>query len=319
MTPRPVSVIIPTYNRSEKIVLTLEALNKQTLPSDKYEVLVVDNNSQDTTKETIQRCIQRYPELNLRYLFEKKQGLNFARNCGVQQANSDIVAFLDDDSIPETDWLRALVSTYGDPTIGCVGGKITPGFPENTRLPRWLSPIFNGYFSGFDPGVNQNKELAGNDYFPYGANISFKKEAIISAGFFNPKLDRCGGTLIAGGETEMCLKIQRMGWKIFYNPHAAVHHLISPSRITRKYFFDHVKGEGITKVLIDYSMCNNTITYQHLLNYLHDALKYGKILLHTFNKEDKRFFYYLRIKVYVYALVYWFKLKFLGTSWYEPE
>lgn len=312
MTPRLASVIIPTYNRSEKIVLVLEALNKQSLPLDKYEVLVVDNNSQDNTKETIQRCIQRYPDLNIRYLFEKRQGLNFARNLGVQQAQADVLVFLDDDAIPETDWLQALLSTYGDHRIGCVGGKITPGFPKGVRLPRWLSPIFNGYFSGFDPGVNQNKELTENDYFPYGANISFKKEAIISAGFFNPKLDRCGGNLIAGGETELCLKIRRMGWKIFYTPHAAVHHLISPNRITRKYFLDHAKGEGITLALIDRSLCNNVVTYQHASNYLHGIVKYGRILLSTIHEEDKRFFYYLRVRVYMTALLYWFKLVVLG-------
>ena len=313
MTPKLASVIIPTYNRSEKLVLVLEALNKQSLPPDKYEALVIDNNSQDNTKETVQRCIQRFPGLNLRYLFEEKQGLNFARNLGVQQAQADVLVFLDDDAIPETGWLQALLSACEDPKIGCVGGKITPGFPKGTRLPRWVSPIFNGYFSGFDPGGNQNKELTENDYFPYGANISFKKEAIISAGFFNPKLDRCGGNLIAGGETEMCLKIRRMGWKILYTPHATVHHLISPNRITRRYFLDHAKGEGITMALIDRSLCNNAVTYQHASNYLHGIVKYGRILLSTIHEEDKRFYYYLRVRVYLTALLYWFKLLVLGS------
>lgn len=312
MTPKQASVIIPTYNRSEKLVLVLEALNKQSLPPDRYEALVVDNNSQDNTKEAVQWCIQRFPGLNLRYLFEKKQGLNFARNLGVQQAQTDVLVFLDDDAIPETGWLQALLSVYEDTKIGCVGGKITPGFPKNARLPRWLSPIFNGYFSGFDPGGNQNKELTENGYFPYGANISFKKEAIISAGFFNPKLDRCGGNLIAGGETEMCLKIRRLGWKILYTPHATVHHLISTNRITRKYFLDHAKGEGITMALIDRSLCNNAVTYRHASNYLHGMVKYGRILLSTIHEEDKRFYYYLRVRVYLTALLYWFKLLVLG-------
>lgn len=313
MTTRLASVIIPTYNRSEKIVLVLEALNKQSLPPDTYEVLVVDNNSQDNTKETIQRCIQRYPGLHLRYLFEKRQGLNFARNLGVQQALADVLVFLDDDAIPETDWLQALLDAYRDTKTGCVGGKITPDFPQNIRLPRWLSPVFNGYFSGFDPGGSQDRELTGNAYFPYGANISFKKEAIVAAGFFNPKLDRCGGNLIAGGETEMCLKIHRMGWKIFYSPRAVVHHLISPNRLTRRYFLDHAKGEGITMVLIDRSLCNNAVTYQQASNYLHGIVKYGRMLLSTIHEEDKRFYYYLRVRVYTAALHYWFKLLIFGT------
>src|SRR4030067_2548669 len=102
MTPKLVSVIIPTYNRSDNLTLVLEALSKQSLPPDKYETLVVDNNSRDNTKETVQQCIQRFPRLNIRYLFEGKQGLNFARNLGVQQARADVLVFLDDDAIPET-------------------------------------------------------------------------------------------------------------------------------------------------------------------------------------------------------------------------
>lgn len=309
-----ISVIIPTFNRSEKLVLVLEALNKQSLLPHEYEVLVVDNNSKDNTKDVVESCVKKYSRLNIKYFFERQQGLNFARNCGVQQAHSNIVAFLDDDAIPQTDWLHTILRTYKDHTVGCVGGKVIPCFPENIRLPYWLSTIFNGYFSGFDLGGNQIKELSEKDGFPYGANISFKKEAIVSVGLFNPKLDRCGKNLIAGGETEICIRIHRMGWKILYNPDSIVKHLISPNRINKKYFLEHVKGEGITKTLIDYHLCNNTITYRHLLNYLYDLLKYSKNLLYCFHKADKRFYYYLRIRVNVYALISWFKVKYMGMS-----
>ncbi|MBM4065526.1 MAG: glycosyltransferase [Planctomycetes bacterium] len=309
MINKLISVIIPTFNRSEKLILVLEALNNQSLPSHDYEVLVVDNNSNDNTKEAVETSIGKFTRLNIKYLFEKQQGLNFARNCGVQQAHSNIIAFLDDDAIPHSHWLKMLLDSYRDSSIGCVGGKIIPSFPGDVKLPYWTSNIFNGYFSGFDLGITHIKELTENDGFPYGANISFKKEAIISAGLFNPALDRRGKNLIAGGETEMCIRLYRGGWKILYNPRAVVHHLISPDRLKRDYFLEHVKGEGITKVLIDYHVSND-ITYQHLFSYVRDLLKYSKKLLYCFNKADKRFYYYLRIKVNVHALIYWFKLKY---------
>lgn len=309
MINKLISVIIPTFNRSEKLILVLEALNNQSLPSHDYEVLVVDNNSNDNTKEAVEASIGKFTRLNIKYLFERQQGLNFARNCGVQQAHSNIIAFLDDDAIPHSHWIKMLLDSYRDSSIGCVGGKIIPSFPGDVKLPYWTSNIFNGYFSGFDLGITHIKELTENDGFPYGANISFKKEAIISAGLFNPALDRCGKNLIAGGETEMCIRLYRGGWKILYNPRAVVHHLISPDRLKRDYFLEHVKGEGITKVLIDYHMSND-ITYQHLFSYVRDLLKYSKKLLYCFNKADKRFYYYLRIKVNVHALIYWFKLKY---------
>lgn len=309
MINKLISVIIPTFNRSEKLILVLEALNNQSLPSHDYEVLVVDNNSNDNTKEAVEASIGKFTRLNIKYLFERRQGLNFARNCGVQQAHSNIIAFLDDDAIPHSHWIKMLLDSYRDSSIGCVGGKIIPSFPGDVKLPYWTSNIFNGYFSGFDLGITHIKELTENDGFPYGANISFKKEAIISAGLFNPALDRCGKNLIAGGETEMCIRLYRGGWKILYNPRAVVHHLISPDRLKRDYFLEHVKGEGITKVLIDYHVSND-ITYQHLFSYVRDLLKYSKKLLYCFNKADKRFYYYLRIKVNVHALIYWFKLKY---------
>lgn len=309
MINKLISVIIPTFNRSEKLILVLEALNNQSLPSHDYEVLVVDNNSNDNTKEAVEASIGKFTRLNIKYLFERQQGLNFARNCGVQQAHSNIIAFLDDDAIPHSHWIKMLLDSYRDSSIGCVGGKIIPSFPGDVKLPYWTSNIFNGYFSGFDLGITHIKELTENDGFPYGANISFKKEAIISAGLFNPALDRCGKNLIAGGETEMCIRLYRGGWKILYNPRAVVHHLISPDRLKRDYFLEHVKGEGITKVLIDYHVSND-ITYQHLFSYVCDLLKYSKKLLYCFNKADKRFYYYLRIKVNVHALIYWFKLKY---------
>lgn len=196
MINKLISVIIPTFNRSEKLKLVLEALNKQNLPFHYFEIIVIDNNSKDDTKEVVEFSTRKYKNLDIKYICEKQQGLNFARNCGVQQAQSDIVAFLDDDAVPQTDWLQTLLHTYKDTTVGCVGGRIIPSFPEDARLPHWLSAIFNGYFSGFDPGGSQIMELSEDDGFPYGANISFKKEAILSTGLFKPKLDRCGKILL---------------------------------------------------------------------------------------------------------------------------
>ena len=307
-----ISVIIPTFNRSEKIGLVIEALSEQNISSKEFEILVIDNNSYDNTKEDIASHIKKYTNINIQYFFEGQQGLNFARNCGVKQAKSSIIAFLDDDAIPHSNWIKTLLDSYSDSGVGCVGGKIIPSFPGDVKLPYWLSNIFNGYFSGFDLGITHIKELTENDGFPYGANISFKKEAVISAGLFNPALDRCGKNLIAGGETEMCIRLYRMGWKILYNPHAVVHHIVSPNRLLRRYFIEHVKGEGITQVLIDYHMNNNKLTYHHLFNYLSSVWVYSKKLLKCFHKADMSFYYYLRITVNIHAIRTWFKFKILG-------
>lgn len=312
MINKSISVIIPTFNRSEKLVLVLEALNRQSLLPQNFEVLIVDNNSSDNTRNAVATFIKKYPHLNILYLFERQGGLSFARNCGVQQSQSDIITFLDDDAVPHTDLLQTILSSYEDTSVGCVGGKIVPSFPKDVKLPNWLTAIFNGYFSGFDLGTNQVKELTEKDSFPYGANISFRKKAIISAGLFNPRLGRCGKNLISGEEVEMCMRIYHMGWKILYNPHAVVKHLISPTRLKREYFLEHAKGEGSTKTLIDYYMSNNNLNYHHLFSYFSDLIKYIRKLLQRSNTADKRFYYYLRIRTNIYTIISWFKIKYMG-------
>lgn len=115
-----VSVIVVTYNRADMLVDTLESLTRQSRLPD--EVLVVDNNSTDTTRQVAESFMGR---LNLRYIFEKIQGTSTARNTGVENATGDILAFLDDDCVADKEWLYYLEAPFlKDPAIGIVGGEV---------------------------------------------------------------------------------------------------------------------------------------------------------------------------------------------------
>jgi len=117
-----ISVIIVTFNRAASLKEALQSLSKQACRPD--EVIVVDNNSNDDTKEVV-NCFEG--PLNIRYVFEEKRGIPFARNTGIKQARCEIVAFMDDDCRPRHDWLEELVKPfYQDPRIGQVGGEILP-------------------------------------------------------------------------------------------------------------------------------------------------------------------------------------------------
>jgi len=98
-----ISVIICTYNRSNSLADTLLCLTKQTYESENWELIVVDNNSNDNTKEIISELSKQLP--NLTYKFEPQQGLSYARNLGINSAKGEIIAFTDDDVLPEKDWL----------------------------------------------------------------------------------------------------------------------------------------------------------------------------------------------------------------------
>src|ERR1700722_3255440 len=92
-----VTVILCTYNRCQFLAKPLESVARSHVPeSIHWEVLVVDNNSPDATRSVVEGFCRRDPS-RFRYLFEPKQGKSYALNSGCQAANSDVLAFMDDD------------------------------------------------------------------------------------------------------------------------------------------------------------------------------------------------------------------------------
>jgi glycosyltransferase involved in cell wall biosynthesis len=116
-----VSVVIATRNRAESLRDTLDSLTRQSRKPD--EVVVVDNASSDHTKDIALKFVD---SLNLKYVYEAKRGIPYARNAGIQNAGGDIIAFIDDDCIADENWLKNLeIPFVKDPHIGVVGGEIS--------------------------------------------------------------------------------------------------------------------------------------------------------------------------------------------------
>ncbi len=116
-----VSVVIATCNRASWLQDTLLSLTAQTRPPD--EVVVVDNGSEDTTKEVISSFGDR---LNIKYIYEAVRGIPYARNRGIRNASGDIIAFIDDDCIADENWLKYIeIPFIRDPNVGAVGGLVS--------------------------------------------------------------------------------------------------------------------------------------------------------------------------------------------------
>ncbi|MHC4418402.1 MAG: FkbM family methyltransferase, partial [Planctomycetota bacterium] len=116
-----ISAVICTYRNPELLGSAIESLVNQTLHRDLFEIIVVDNNSGDSTK----RVVERYP--GVRYVLEEKLGLSQARNAGIGAACGDIIAFIDDDAEACRGWLAALLRVYDAvPEAWAVGGKVLP-------------------------------------------------------------------------------------------------------------------------------------------------------------------------------------------------
>src|ERR1035438_10111695 len=131
-----VSVVLCTYNRCQSLARALESIAASQMPECvDWEVLVVDNNSKDRTREVTVECCLRYPG-RVRYLFEARQGLSNARNAGIQEASGEVLAFMDDDVTVEPNWLRNLTSPlFGGTWVGA-GGPIR--LQRAFVPPRWL-------------------------------------------------------------------------------------------------------------------------------------------------------------------------------------
>jgi len=236
-----VTVILCTYNRCLSLRSALETLVDQTVPEDcQWEVLVVDNNSKDQTREVVEEFCHRYPGL-FRYLFEPRQGKSFALNLGVEAATGEILAFVDDDIAVEPEWLVNLADVFRDQRYDGVGGRIVPMW--TCAQPRWLRMdgpyTLHGVLVAFEFGDERRELTVG----PFGTNMAFRREVFEQHGGFRVDLGPTAGSEIRGEDSEFCRRIMSAGCRICYEPRAIVRHPVPENRATKKYFqawfFDH--------------------------------------------------------------------------------
>jgi len=244
-----VSVILCTFNRSATLPSALDSLVAQVLsPSVPWEIVVVDNNSSDETRATIERYCNRYPG-RLRYLFEPQQGLSRARNAGIRAARGEIFAFLDDDVVADRDWLSNLTSALSDSVWAGAGGRVVP--PEGFSPPHWLTlggdMDLGGPLALFDLGMMPGDLKRA----PFGANMAFRRSMFEKYGDFRVDLGRCGSSLLSGEETEFANRLLAASERIRYEPTAIVHHPVPAERLNEKYFrnwwFDFGRGRIIER------------------------------------------------------------------------
>ena len=136
-SPPDVSVVVPTFNRAGRLRPLVGRLRAQHAPGLDFEVLIVDNASSDATREMVDGLIAG--DVRFHYLYEPKRGASHARNAGIARARGSIIAFLDDDVVPATDWLQTLKAEFdANPGADCIGGRVDGDWPAS--VPRWLTP-----------------------------------------------------------------------------------------------------------------------------------------------------------------------------------
>jgi GT2 family glycosyltransferase len=237
-----ISAIICTHNRDRYLGLAIDSLLAQDL--DRFEILVIDNASTDTTKAVVSA---RLDNPRLRYVYESTLGLSTARNRGARESQAEILAYLDDDAIATPTWLSTLIQAYEqDDKLAIAGGKVTLIWTDGITPPAWLSDGLAGNLGAYDLGESRIY-IQQPGLTPRGLNYSIRRDFLDSVGGFDPKLGRVGTNLLSNEELQMTELALQQDWHVAYLPTALVAHHVSPERVKRAWFLDRGWWQGISE------------------------------------------------------------------------
>lgn len=244
-----VSIIIPTANRASSLGITLKSLLKNENLKERFEIIVVDNGSVDSTKEIILNFISSYPRINTRYFFEPIPGLLSGRHRGALEAQGNILIFIDDDIDVSKEWLPSILDAFNNPDVHLVGGRNLPKYEVNP--PGWLEYFWktdkNGKYCGWLSLLDFGDRVKEVDpSYVWGLNYAIRKQTLFDLGGFHPDCIPSAIQYYQGdGETGLSLKIKEKKLKALYSPGAVIHHLISRDRLTSDYFQKRAFYQGV--------------------------------------------------------------------------
>lgn len=212
------SVIIPTYNRRDQLKMVLDGLTQQTCDMTDVEVIVISDGSQDGTEEMLRQRAEN-GSLQLRPIFQQNQGTATSRNHGLQEAQGDLIIFLDDDVVPRPVTLQAHFEAhdrYG-PNVVVLGPLLTPKDYPMSPWVAWEQLMLE----------KQYLDMAKDNWQPtarqfYTGNVSLSRQALLDAGGFDATLRR-------GEDVELGYRLANRGLSFIFEPDAAGKHYVKRS------------------------------------------------------------------------------------------
>lgn len=228
------TAIICTYNRAKYIGNLLESIAANDLPKSEYEILLVDNNCTDNTREICEAFAAAHKDVNFRYVVEPEQGLSAARNKGIKEAKGDSIVYIDDDALVDAHYLRSYAEWFDShpETMAC-GGPIEPLY--ETAEPSWMTPFTKALLTAWMNYGDKVREYPKGRY-PGGGNAAYRKEVFDKVGLFNTALGRKGGNLMGSEEKDIFDKMHALNMQILYLPTPVLHHCIPQAKLEKDYF-----------------------------------------------------------------------------------
>lgn len=236
------SIVIPTWGKAQFLNQVLIGL--QTQSETNFETIIVDNND----PPRIQIIDIERPCSSFRIVWEPRNGLSYARNAGIVHSNGKFIAFLDDDGVPDKDWLANLATGVDKYQADMIGGSVRLVLQESA--PAWFSNELRGYLSEL---MYEGKDIAniGDDQYVVGANMCISNEACNTIGGFSHFFDRTATSLRSSGDLEYMKRLQANGYRVAFAASALVWHQIPKYRVQRKYLIMRAYWQGRSDALLE--------------------------------------------------------------------
>jgi len=254
VTAPTITVVIPTHRRPQSLNSALRGLAAQADPGVAWDVVVVESDSLPGTVATSARSALDALPVPSSVVVEPTLGASNARNRGVAEASGTIVAFLDDDVVPEADWLAQIVEPLLAGRADATGGRVVldPAVPR----PRWLTPWLAAYLSEFDPAPDEvdlrtipTRVLS--EPYMLTANAAFTTDALADAGGFDATLGTRAGVPFGNEELRLCRQLVAAERRIRYVPAARVVHELPAARLRRSYLARRLYAQGRSDWMLD--------------------------------------------------------------------
>ena len=272
-----VSVILCSHNpRHDYLSRVLASLREQTLPAEQWELLVVDNRSEQALAEIWD--ISWHPRG--RHIREDELGLTAARLRGIQESSGELLVFVDDDNLPAPDFLvQATAISARCPDLGAFGaGILEPEF--EVQPPVELRPRLGLLALRREPSALWSHNTTQTQCRPWGAGLcatrrvaNFYRQLIPDLGI-TAVLDRRGKRLFSGGDDVFSRVAAQFGLRFGVFPELRITHLISAGKLNRQYLVrlihDHALSHGVLNYMFDGIQPVRT-----------DLIRYPRLLLHA--------------------------------------
>lgn len=249
-----VSVVLCTHNpRMDYLNRALAGLSAQTLDRSRWELVLVDNAS----SPAVSGRIDLTRSSSARVVVEPTLGLTPARLCGIRESRGDLLVFVDDDNVLDSDFLETAVRVADEkPFLGSWSGQCSPGFEE--KPPEWTRRYWgNLVIREFDKDVWSNQPRL-TSTMPCGAGLCVRRDVAVhylqlhESGQRKFQLDRTGGSLASGGDNDLAACACDIGLGVGLIASLKLTHLIPPDRLTEDYLSRLAEGIYTSSAILDH-------------------------------------------------------------------